>query len=107
MSRQTMHAVERMTMHVADEHARSAAAGRLAVRGRARVPGQIAAQAGFGVVAGGALETGEVSSHRQPQLISERHRVIGRDGRQAGEVIMTRHSACSTPPQARNVPGAA
>jgi hypothetical protein len=37
------------------------------------------------VLAGGALETGQVGSHCQPQLISERHRTIGRDGRQFRE----------------------
>ena len=51
-----------------------------------RAPGQVAAQVGLGVLAGGALEPGQVGSHRQPQLISERHRTIGRDGRQLGEV---------------------
>ena len=36
-------------------------------------PGQVAAQVGLGVVAGGAFEPGQVGSHSQPQLISERH----------------------------------
>ena len=49
-------------------------------------PGQVAAQVGFGVIAGGTLESGQVGSHRQPQLISERHQTIGRDGQQFGEV---------------------
>ena len=48
-------------------------------------PGQVAAQVGLGVVAGGVLEAGQVGSHCQPQLISERHQVIGGDGRQFGE----------------------
>jgi uncharacterized protein DUF6933 len=38
------------------------------------------------VVAGGALEAGQVGSHCQPQLISERDQVGGRDRRQFGEV---------------------
>jgi hypothetical protein len=51
-----------------------------------RAPGQVAAQVGLGVVAGGTLEPGQVGSHRQPQLISERHQMIGRDRRKVGEV---------------------
>ena len=51
-----------------------------------RAPGQEGAQVGFGVVAGGALETGQAGSHCQPQLISARHRTIGGDGGQLGEV---------------------
>ncbi len=35
-------------------------------------PGKEAAQVGFGVLTGGALETGQIGSHLQPQLISER-----------------------------------
>ena len=50
-----------------------------------RGPGQEAAQVGFGVVTGGAFETGQVGSHREPQLISERHQVIGRDGQQGSK----------------------
>ena len=46
-------------------------------------PGQVAAQVRLDVVAGGAVETGQVSSHRQPQLVSERHHVIG-GGQTAG-----------------------
>jgi len=38
------------------------------------------------VVAGGAREPGQAGSHRQPQLIGERHQMIGRDRRQVGEV---------------------
>jgi hypothetical protein len=49
-------------------------------------PGHVAAQVGLGVVTGGAFETGQAGSHRQPQLISERHQVIGRDRGQVGEV---------------------
>jgi hypothetical protein len=48
-------------------------------------PGQVAAQIGLGVITGGALEPGQVGGHRQPQLISDRHQMIGRDGRQFGE----------------------
>jgi hypothetical protein len=47
-------------------------------------PGQIAAQAGFGVLAGGALEAGPVGSHRQPQLAGERLRRIRGHGGPAG-----------------------
>lgn len=60
------------------------------------------------MVAGGARGAGQVGRHRQPQLISERHLVFGRDGRQSGEG----HHAQTLRPasahrQARNVPGAA
>jgi len=40
-------------------------------------PGAIAAQVRFGVLAGGALEPGQVTGHGQPQLIAERHKTIG------------------------------
>lgn len=49
-------------------------------------PGQEAAQIRLGVVAGGALEPGQVASHRQPRLISDRHKRIGGDGGQLCEV---------------------
>jgi len=35
-------------------------------------PGQVTAQVGFGVLAGGALEPGQVGRYCQPQLVSER-----------------------------------
>jgi hypothetical protein len=60
------------------------------------------------VVAGGTLETGQVSSHRQPQLVSERHHVIGRVGRQAGEGHHDQTLRLQAPAaKARNLPGAA
>jgi len=49
-------------------------------------PGQEATQVGLGVVTGGALESGQVGGHCQPQLISERDKAIGWDRRQFGEV---------------------
>ena len=50
-----------------------------------RTPGKVAAQVRSGVLAGGALEAGQVSRHCQPQPISEQHRIGG--GRaQRGEV---------------------
>jgi hypothetical protein len=49
-------------------------------------PGKVAAQIGLSVIPGGALETGQVGSHCQPQLISERRQVIDRDRQQFGEV---------------------
>ena len=71
-------------------------------------PGQVAAQVGLRVVAGGTLETGQVGSHRQPQLIRERHRVIGQDGRQFGEVPHAQTLRLHTlRREAPNVPGAA
>jgi putative restriction endonuclease len=54
-------------------------------------PGQEAAQFGFGVIAGGALETGQVRSHCQLQLAVNG---TGRsEGTEANSVtfIMTRH----------------
>jgi hypothetical protein len=38
------------------------------------------------VLAGGAFEPGQVTSHGQPQLIRERHKTIGRDGGQFREI---------------------
>jgi hypothetical protein len=48
-------------------------------------PGQVAAQVGFGVLAGGALEAGQVGSHRQSQPVGERLRRIARRWGQLGE----------------------
>jgi hypothetical protein len=42
-------------------------------------PDKEAAQVRFGVLAGGALEPGQIGGHRQPQLISERHKTIEGD----------------------------
>jgi len=68
-------------------------------------PGQVAAQIGLGVVAGGTLEPGQVGSHCQPQLISERDQVIRWARRQAGEV---RHAqTLRLLPAPANAPGAA
>ena len=45
-------------------------------------PGKVAAQVRFGVLAGGALEAGQVGRHGQPQLVSERPgRIGGRQGK--------------------------
>jgi len=49
-------------------------------------PGEVAAQVGFGVLAGGALEPGQVGSHGEPQPVSYRHKAIGGDWDQFGEV---------------------
>ena len=49
-------------------------------------PSKVGAQVGSGVLAGEALETGQVGSHGQPQLISEWRQVIDRSKRQFGEV---------------------
>ncbi len=48
-------------------------------------PGQVAAQVGFGVLAGGALEAGQVGGYCQPQPVGERLRRIGRRWGQLGE----------------------
>jgi len=42
-------------------------------------PGKEAPQVRFGVIAGGVLEPGQIGSHCQPQLISERHKTIEGD----------------------------
>jgi hypothetical protein len=69
-------------------------------------PGQVTAQIGFGVLAGGSLESGQVGGHCPPQLISERHQMIRWDGRQLGEV---HHAQMLRPLRAAakpaNVPG--
>jgi hypothetical protein len=41
-------------------------------------PGQMAAEVRFGVLARGALEAGQVGSHCQTQLVSERRQGIRR-----------------------------
>ena len=61
-------------------------------------PGEVAAQAGRGVLAGGVLETAQAGSHRQPQLISE-GRTIRREGRQVRAVHHPRHCARFRPPR--------
>ena len=62
-------------------------------------PNQVAAQIGFGVVTGGAFESGEVGSYRQPQLIGYRHQVIGRDEGKVDESLHGRRCACFAPPR--------
>ena len=64
-------------LHPPDVQLQVRAPGGQRVQAVLGAPGQEAAQIGFGVIAGGALETGQVGSHCQPQLISERHRMIG------------------------------
>ena len=61
----------------------SSRCGRLSVSGSRPRPAhqvRLAAQVRFGVLAGGTLETGQVGSHGQPQLISGRSRTAGGDG---------------------------
>ena len=58
-------------------------------------PGKIATQVRRSVLTRGALETGQVGSHRQLQLISKRRQMIGRDRRQFGKV---RHDQTLHPP---------
>ena len=65
-------------------------------------PGQIAAQIGFGVLTGGALETGQVGGSCEPQLISDRRQTIRWEEPRSGKFIMPRHCACSRPPRRRN-----
>ena len=48
-------------------------------------PGEVAAQVRFGVLAGGALEAGQVGGYCQPQPVGERRQRIGRYGGQFGE----------------------
>ena len=73
-------------LHPPDIQLQVRAADSQRVQAAFSAPGQVAAQVGLGVVAGGALETGQVGGHREPQLISERDQVIGRDRWQVGEV---------------------
>jgi hypothetical protein len=71
-------------------------------------PGQVAAQAGVGVVAGGAGEPGQAGRHRQPELAGKRRRSFGRDGDQfiaAGHALTLR--PIPPPPTSRSAPGAA
>jgi len=46
--------------------------GRQRVQATPGAPGQVTAQVGFGVLAGGALDAGQVSRHGQPRLAGER-----------------------------------
>jgi hypothetical protein len=73
-------------LHPAEVQLQVRAAGSQRVRVAFRAPGQVTAQVGLGVVAGGALEAGQVGGHCEPQLINERDQVIGRDRWQFGEV---------------------
>ena len=74
-------------LHPAEVQLQVRAAGSQRVQVAFGAPDQEAAQVGLGVVAGGALETGQVGGHCQPQLINERDQVIGRDRRQFGESL--------------------
>jgi hypothetical protein len=53
------------------------------------VPGQVAAQIGFGVLAGGAPKAGQVGSHCQRQPVGERLRRIGE---REGQLGVGRHA---------------
>jgi hypothetical protein len=64
-------------LHPPDVQLRVRAPGGQRIQAAPGAPGREAARAGFGVIAGGALETGQVCSRCPPQLISERHRTIG------------------------------
>jgi hypothetical protein len=72
-------------------------------------PGEVAAQVRCGVLSGGALEAGQVGSHCQPQLISERHEMIGGDWGQFGVVHhdLTLRLLPMTAKMARHAPDAA
>jgi hypothetical protein len=84
------------------------AAGSQWIQAAFGAPDQVAAQVGCSVFAGGTLETGQVGSHCQPQLISNRHQMIGRDGGSSVKFIMPRHGAHFHPPRSpRNTPDAA
>ena len=64
-------------LHPADVELEVRPPGGQRIQATLGAPGQVAAQVGLGVLAGGALEAGQVGSHCQPQLVSERHRRIG------------------------------
>ena len=84
------------------------AAGSQWIQAAFGAPDQVAAQVGCSVFAGGTFKTGQVSSHSQPQLISNRHQTIGRDGRQFGEVHHAQTLRHFHPPRSpRNTPDAA
>ena len=72
-------------LHPPDVQLQVRTPGSQRVQALLRAPGKVAAQVGFGVLVGGALEPGEVSGHSQPQPVSERFgRIEGREG-QLGE----------------------
>jgi hypothetical protein len=48
------------------------------VRAALGAPGQVTAEIGFGVLAGGAFEASKVGGYCQPRLVSERRQRIGR-----------------------------
>ena len=62
-------------------------------------PRQVAAQVRFGVLAGGALEAGQVGSYCQPQPVSKRRHRIGGHRGQFGEghhaFTLSEHSPCA------------
>ena len=60
--------------------------GRERIQAALGAPDQEAAQIGFGVIAGGALEPGQVRGHCQVQLVSERRKRIAGHWGQFGEV---------------------
>jgi hypothetical protein len=73
-----------------------------------RAPEKVATQVGLGVIPEGALKTGQVGRHRQPQLISERRQRMRRDGRQIGEGPHAPDTARVSPRrEAQKVPSAA
>ena len=72
-------------LHRPDVELEVRALGGQRVQAALRGPCEVAAEIGFGVLAGGALEAGQLGSYRQPQPIGERLRRIGGRGGQFGE----------------------
>ena len=72
-------------LHPPDVQLQVRAVGGQRVQAVLGAPGQVAAQVGFGAVAGDAREAGQAGSHRQPQPAGERRQRVGRHGGQVGE----------------------
>jgi hypothetical protein len=70
-------------------------------------PSKVAAQVGFGVLAGGALEAGQVGSHCQSQPVGERlRRIAGRWGQLGeGHYALTLRRVAVTVKPTKHAPG--
>ena len=65
-------------LHPPDVQLQVRTLGRQRVQALLGAPREVAAQVRFGVLAGGALETGQLGGRRQPHAVGERLRRIGR-----------------------------
>jgi hypothetical protein len=94
-------------LHPPDIQLQMRAPGQEGIQAAFGTPGEIAAQVGVGVFSGGALETGEISGHGEPQPISMRNEAAGLGG---DKLVVMHHASTLRPlatPASPQAPSAA